>query len=126
MRELFPHNVRQPPGLYLQAFNQSEGFPSKITKKLVIKVGGDQFSPVVEYAENLLLSADADLSRVGKLKKAKYSFGDYASYADMMKYMRTIEFYYPNITKIVRLGVTHEGKPIEGMKVGPAKIIVKL
>ncbi|XGW23935.1 hypothetical protein V3C99_005834 [Haemonchus contortus] len=61
---------------------------------------------------------DDDLSRVGKLKKAKYSFGDYASYADMMKYMRTIEFYYPNITKIVRLGTTHEGKPIEGMKIG--------
>ncbi|RCN30960.1 shTK domain protein [Ancylostoma caninum] len=61
---------------------------------------------------------DGDQSRVGKLKKAKYSFGDYASYADMMKYMRTIEFYYPNITKIVRLGVTHEGKPIEGMKIG--------
>ncbi|KAK5985001.1 Zinc carboxypeptidase [Trichostrongylus colubriformis] len=61
---------------------------------------------------------DGDHSRVGKLKKAKYSFGDYASYADMMKYMRTIEFYYPNITKIVRLGTTHEGKPIEGMKIG--------
>ncbi|KAE9419065.1 hypothetical protein Angca_005111, partial [Angiostrongylus cantonensis] len=61
---------------------------------------------------------DDDLSRVGKLKKAKYSFGDYASYADMIKFMRTIEFYYPNITKIVRLGTTHEGKPIEGMKIG--------
>ncbi|KAK6054808.1 zinc carboxypeptidase [Cooperia oncophora] len=61
---------------------------------------------------------DGDHSRVGKLKKAKYSFGDYASYADMMKYMRTIEFYYPNITKIVRLGTTHEGRPIEGMKIG--------
>ncbi|KAJ1363499.1 putative carboxypeptidase suro-1 [Parelaphostrongylus tenuis] len=61
---------------------------------------------------------DDDLSRVGKLKKAKYSFGDYASYADMVKFMRTIEFYYPNITKIVRLGTTHEGKPIEGMKIG--------
>ncbi|VDL83185.1 unnamed protein product [Nippostrongylus brasiliensis] len=63
-------------------------------------------------------SADDDLSRVGQLKKAKYSFGDYASYADMIKYMRTIEFYYPNITKIVRLGTTHEGKPIEGLKIG--------
>ncbi|VDP41916.1 unnamed protein product, partial [Heligmosomoides polygyrus] len=66
----------------------------------------------------ILENTDDDLSRVGKLKKAKYSFGDYASYADMMKYMRTIEFYYPNITKIVRLGTTHEGKPIEGMKIG--------
>uniref|UniRef100_A0A158P8I7 ShKT domain-containing protein n=1 Tax=Angiostrongylus cantonensis TaxID=6313 RepID=A0A158P8I7_ANGCA len=36
----------------------------------------------------------------------------------MIKFMRTIEFYYPNITKIVRLGTTHEGKPIEGMKIG--------
>ncbi|KJH41969.1 shTK domain protein [Dictyocaulus viviparus] len=36
----------------------------------------------------------------------------------MLKYMRTIEFYYPNITRIVRLGTTHEGKPIEGMKIG--------
>ncbi|PAV81627.1 hypothetical protein WR25_17483 [Diploscapter pachys] len=61
---------------------------------------------------------DTDHSHVGKLKKAKYPFGDYAAYADMMKYMRTIEFYYPNITKIIRLGTSHEGKPIEGLKIG--------
>ncbi|EFO89104.1 hypothetical protein CRE_14913 [Caenorhabditis remanei] len=61
---------------------------------------------------------DLDLSRVGTLKKAKYPFGDYASYADMVKYMRTIEFYYPRIAKIVRIGATHEGKPIEGLRIG--------
>uniref|UniRef100_A0A1I7UAZ1 ShKT domain-containing protein n=2 Tax=Caenorhabditis tropicalis TaxID=1561998 RepID=A0A1I7UAZ1_9PELO len=61
---------------------------------------------------------DLDLTRVGTLKKAKYPFGDYASYADMVKYMRTIEFYYPRIAKIVRIGATHEGKPIEGLKIG--------
>ena len=48
---------------------------------------------------DLIILADTDHSHVGKLKKAKYPFGDYAAYADMMKYMRTIEFYYPNITK---------------------------
>lgn len=63
-------------------------------------------------------SADLDLTKVGALKKAKYPFGDYASYADMVKYMRTIEFYYPRIAKIVRIGATHEGKPIEGLKIG--------
>ncbi|CAI4224255.1 unnamed protein product [Auanema sp. JU1783] len=61
---------------------------------------------------------DLDQSRVGQLKRAKYPFGDYASYADMMKFMRTIEFYYPNITQIIRIGTTHEGKPIEGLKIG--------
>lgn len=61
---------------------------------------------------------DLDLTKVGSLKKAKYPFGDYASYADMVKYMRTIEFYYPRIAKIVRIGATHEGKPIEGLKIG--------
>lgn len=57
------------------------------------------------------------MTKIGILKKAKYPFGDYASYADMVKYMRTIEFYYPRIAKIVRIGSTHEGKPIEGLKV---------
>ncbi|VBB32832.1 unnamed protein product [Acanthocheilonema viteae] len=36
----------------------------------------------------------------------------------MLKYMRTIEFYYPHITKLVRIGVSHEGAPIEGLKIG--------
>ncbi|CAJ0956769.1 unnamed protein product, partial [Mesorhabditis belari] len=61
---------------------------------------------------------DDDWSQVGQLKKARYPFGDYAPYADMMKYMRTIEFYYPSFTKIVRIGTSHEGLPIEGLKIG--------
>ncbi|CAD6184392.1 unnamed protein product [Caenorhabditis auriculariae] len=63
---------------------------------------------------------DMDYKKIGQLKKAKYPFGDYASYADMIKYMRTIEFYYPKIAKIIRIGTTHEGKPIEGLKIGAA------
>ncbi|VDK46562.1 unnamed protein product [Anisakis simplex] len=56
-------------------------------------------------------------NKIGILK-AKYSFGDYGSYKDMMKYMRTIEFHYPNFTKVIRIGSTHEGIPIEGLKIG--------
>ncbi|KAF8366902.1 suro-1 [Pristionchus pacificus] len=55
---------------------------------------------------------------VANLKRAKYPFGDYASYSEMVRYMRSVEFYYPTITKIVRLGVTHDGRPIEGLKIG--------
>lgn len=49
--------------------------------------------------------------------KVSYTFGDYASYKEMLKYMRTIEFYYPNLTKLIRIGRTHEKLPIEGLKV---------
>uniref|UniRef100_A0A914RXA6 Peptidase M14 carboxypeptidase A domain-containing protein n=1 Tax=Parascaris equorum TaxID=6256 RepID=A0A914RXA6_PAREQ len=51
-------------------------------------------------------------NKIGLLK-AKYRFGDYGSYKEMIKFMRTIEFYYPNFTKIIRIGMTHEGSPIE-------------
>uniref|UniRef100_A0A915BD70 ShKT domain-containing protein n=1 Tax=Parascaris univalens TaxID=6257 RepID=A0A915BD70_PARUN len=56
-------------------------------------------------------------NKIGLLK-AKYRFGDYGSYKEMIKFMRTIEFYYPNFTKIIRIGMTHEGSPIEGLKIG--------
>ncbi|VDM37460.1 unnamed protein product [Toxocara canis] len=69
-----------------------------------------------------ILDEDADHSAESQSKigilKAKYRFGDYGSYKEMMKYMRTIEFFYPNFTKIVRIGKTHEGVPIEGLKIG--------
>ncbi|CAI5439162.1 unnamed protein product [Caenorhabditis angaria] len=76
------------------------------------------FSKILKDDPILDSEPDADLSKVGQLKKAKYPFGDYASYAEMVKYMRTIEFYYPKLAKIVRIGQTHEGKPIEGLKIG--------
>uniref|UniRef100_A0A915Q061 ShKT domain-containing protein n=1 Tax=Setaria digitata TaxID=48799 RepID=A0A915Q061_9BILA len=69
-----------------------------------------------------ILDEEADdsqesLRKVSNLK-VKYRFGDYGSYKEMLKYMRTIEFYYPHITKLVRIGVSHEGAPIEGLKIG--------
>ncbi|VDN27562.1 unnamed protein product [Gongylonema pulchrum] len=61
--------------------------------------------------------AEESLNKIGELK-AKYHFGDYGSYKDMLKYMRTIEFYYPHITKLIRIGLSHEDAPIEGLKIG--------
>ncbi|KAM3720854.1 putative carboxypeptidase suro-1 [Dirofilaria immitis] len=66
-----------------------------------------------EKADN----SEESLKKVGNLK-VKYRFGDYGSYKEMLKFMRTIEFYYPHITKLVRIGISHEGIPIEGLKIG--------
>lgn len=54
--------------------------------------------------------------------KAKYPFGDYKSYMEMMKYLRTIEFYYPEIAKLIRIGTTNDDLPIEGIKVWVSRI----
>lgn len=54
--------------------------------------------------------------KVGE-NRAQYFFGQYNSYASMTRYMRTIEFYYPHIARLVRIGETSEGRPIEGLKV---------
>lgn len=31
--------------------------------------------------------------------------------------MRTLDFYYPHIVKLISIGKTHEGRSIEGLKV---------
>uniref|UniRef100_A0AC35TFR8 ShKT domain-containing protein n=1 Tax=Rhabditophanes sp. KR3021 TaxID=114890 RepID=A0AC35TFR8_9BILA len=49
---------------------------------------------------------------------AKYKFGEYSSYSTMIKYMRTVEFYFPTLVNLIRIGVSHEGRPIEGLKIG--------
>lgn len=66
---------------------------------------------------------EESLRNVGHLN-AKYHFGDYGSYNEMLQYMRTIEFYYPNLTKLVRIGESHHGVPIEGLKVSIYKEMI--
>lgn len=63
-----------------------------------------------------LVGQGRPFERIGETK-AHYFFGQYNSYASMTRYLRTIEFYYPHIARLVRIGVTHEGRPIEGLKV---------
>lgn len=36
----------------------------------------------------------------------------------MLRYMRTLEFYYPSLVKLVRIGTSHEGRSIEGLRIG--------
>lgn len=55
--------------------------------------------------------------KVGELR-ANYPFGLYTNYATMLRYLRTLDFYYPHIVQLVQIGKTHEGRSIEGVKVG--------
>ncbi|KAI6207642.1 Carboxypeptidase B [Aphelenchoides besseyi] len=72
-------------------------------------------SPMFQNAK--FVGHGRSFEKVGELK-AQYSFGEYGSYTAMMRYMRAIEFYYPHIARLVRLGTSHEGRPIEGLKIG--------
>uniref|UniRef100_A0A914LPM1 ShKT domain-containing protein n=1 Tax=Meloidogyne incognita TaxID=6306 RepID=A0A914LPM1_MELIC len=36
----------------------------------------------------------------------------------MVRYMRTLEFYYPHLVQLLQIGTTHEGRSIEGVKIG--------
>lgn len=49
--------------------------------------------------------------------KAKYGFGDYHSYNEMVQWMNDIEYYYPHMAKVFSIGTTYEGRHIRGIKV---------
>ncbi|VDM38556.1 unnamed protein product [Toxocara canis] len=50
--------------------------------------------------------------------KAKYGFGDYHSYNEMVQWMNDIEYYYPQMAKVFSMGTTYEGRHIRGIKIG--------
>ncbi|CAG9540232.1 unnamed protein product [Cercopithifilaria johnstoni] len=101
--EMYPRNANNTTGIMKQRNTLFELFFARLKDDPILD----------EQADN----SEESLRKVNNLK-VKYRFGDYGSYGDMLKYMRTIEFYYPHITKLVRIGVSHEGAPIEGLKIG--------
>ncbi|CEF68463.1 Peptidase M14, carboxypeptidase A domain and Proteinase inhibitor, carboxypeptidase propeptide domain and ShKT domain and Proteinase inhibitor, propeptide domain-containing protein [Strongyloides ratti] len=50
--------------------------------------------------------------------KAKYSFGEYTDYNDIIRWLNDIEYHYPQISKVFTIGKTHEGRDIKGIKIG--------
>uniref|UniRef100_A0A914VHM2 Zinc carboxypeptidase A 1 n=1 Tax=Plectus sambesii TaxID=2011161 RepID=A0A914VHM2_9BILA len=50
--------------------------------------------------------------------KAKYNFEEYGSYTQMTDWMKKIQIHYPSFTKVFQIGKTHEGRYIEGIKIG--------
>ncbi|CAJ0594242.1 unnamed protein product [Cylicocyclus nassatus] len=50
--------------------------------------------------------------------KAKYGLGEYHSYDHIISWMEDIQSYYPDKARVVNIGVTDEGRPIKGIKIG--------
>lgn len=48
---------------------------------------------------------------------AKYGFGDYHSYDEIVRWMNDIERFYPQMAQTFSIGTTHEGRSIRGIKV---------
>jgi hypothetical protein len=49
--------------------------------------------------------------------KARYGFGDYHTYEEIIKWMNDIERFYPQMAQTFNIGQTHENRPIKGIKV---------
>ncbi|KAL3114642.1 hypothetical protein niasHT_016273 [Heterodera trifolii] len=71
-------------------------------------------SPAVDNGHKQSYAFD----QIGQLRGVDYPWGEYTGYSEMVRYMRTLEFYYPNLVQLVQLGSTHEGRSIEGVKIG--------
>lgn len=84
-----------------------------------IKIHLDYFTENSILFNNFKInSGERPFELVRRVKGYNYPFGQYTNYATMLRFMRTIEFYYPHLAKLVRIGMTHEGRPIEGLKLG--------
>ncbi len=49
--------------------------------------------------------------------QARYNFGDYHQYDEMLRWMDEIAQLYPQIAQTFTIGTTHEGRPLRGIKV---------
>uniref|UniRef100_A0A7E4VWY0 ShKT domain-containing protein n=1 Tax=Panagrellus redivivus TaxID=6233 RepID=A0A7E4VWY0_PANRE len=50
--------------------------------------------------------------------RAKYRFGEYHSYDEMIQWMNEIERNYPHMAKVFSIGTTNENRPIKGIQIG--------
>lgn len=88
-------------------------------QSLTVEREGPRSSMIMKEGSNPLL--DAFLKRakdVSSRNKARYAFGDYHSYNDMVQWMNDIEYHYPHLAKVFSTGTTYEGRHIRGIKIG--------
>lgn len=48
--------------------------------------------------------------------KAKYGFGEYHPYNDILSWLGDIEYFYPQMAQVFTIGITYEGRHIKGIK----------
>uniref|UniRef100_A0AC35U1J8 ShKT domain-containing protein n=1 Tax=Rhabditophanes sp. KR3021 TaxID=114890 RepID=A0AC35U1J8_9BILA len=54
--------------------------------------------------------------------KAKYAFGQYTNYEDIVKWLNEIQFHYPHLASVFSIGKTHEDRDIVGIKIGNSNL----
>ncbi|ETN85679.1 hypothetical protein NECAME_06298, partial [Necator americanus] len=47
-----------------------------------------------------------------------YGLGEYHSYDHIISWMEDIQRFYPDKARVVNIGMTEEGRPIKGIKIG--------
>ncbi|PIO64289.1 zinc carboxypeptidase, partial [Teladorsagia circumcincta] len=50
--------------------------------------------------------------------KARYGLGEYHSYDHIISWMEDIQRFYPDKARVINIGMTEEGRPIKGIKIG--------
>ncbi|KAK6731745.1 hypothetical protein RB195_007919 [Necator americanus] len=50
--------------------------------------------------------------------RARYGLGEYHSYDHIISWMEDIQRFYPDKARVVNIGMTEEGRPIKGIKIG--------
>uniref|UniRef100_A0A914WJZ6 ShKT domain-containing protein n=1 Tax=Plectus sambesii TaxID=2011161 RepID=A0A914WJZ6_9BILA len=104
---------------------QASGLTYKVTINDVQKLIVDHEHQPVDSAKNVTKLGLGSFSRrfkdddgIATGRRAYYNFSDYGSYEQMVQYMDRVAFFNPAIAQMVKLGTTHEGRVIQGVKIG--------
>ncbi|KAH7728536.1 Peptidase M14 [Aphelenchoides avenae] len=104
-------------------FLNENGFDFKITiddvQRLILQREKPKPSTVGNSTDPVLASFFIKrMKDESSRNQAKYGFGDYHSYDEMLRWMDDIERFYPRMAKVFTIGTTYEGRPIKGIKIG--------
>uniref|UniRef100_A0A914V8S9 Zinc carboxypeptidase A 1 n=1 Tax=Plectus sambesii TaxID=2011161 RepID=A0A914V8S9_9BILA len=120
-------DVMVPPTMLdtLPQLLQASGLTYKVTINDVQKLIVDHEHQPVDSAKNVSKLGLGSFSRrfkdddgIATGRRAYYNFSDYGSYEQMVQYMDRVAFFNPAIAQMVKLGTTHEGRVIQGVKIG--------
>uniref|UniRef100_A0AC34QSZ6 ShKT domain-containing protein n=1 Tax=Panagrolaimus sp. JU765 TaxID=591449 RepID=A0AC34QSZ6_9BILA len=94
-----------------------------VQKRIIEKESGDSDAGKfkADFSNPLLASFFSKRAKDAPFmsrNKAKYRFGEYQSYDEMIRWLEDIERFYPNMAKVFTIGKTHENRDIKGIKIG--------
>lgn len=91
-------------------------------QKLILEREGDSRNSLPEEGKIHSSVLDSFLKRWKDMSesrnKAKYGFGEYHPYNDILSWLSDIEYFYPQMAQVFTIGITYEGRHIKGIKIG--------